>query len=142
MKTMNDIDVVINNKKYTLSGYESDSYLQMVAAYINDKTEEFKQKDFFNRLDQDMKNILLELNIADDFFKAKNQVKTLEAELEKKNSELFDMKHDLISMQSRLDSVQKELQSLKFENLEGQKKIVKLETELSERTERSNNKKK
>lgn len=142
MKTMNDIDVVINNKKYTLSGYESDSYLQMVAAYINDKTEEFKQKDFFNRLDQDMKNILLELNIADDFFKAKNQVKTLEAELDKKNSELFDMKHDLISMQSRLDSVQKELQSLKFENLEGQKKIVKLETELSERTERSNNKKK
>lgn len=141
MKTMNDIDVVINNKKYTLSGYESDSYLQMVATYINDKNEEFKQKDFFNRLDQDMKNILLELNIADDFFKAKNQVKTLEAELEKKNSELFDMKHDLISMQSRLDSVQKELQSLKFENLEGQKKIVKLETELSERTERNNKKK-
>lgn len=141
MKTMNDIDVVINNKKYTLSGYESDTYLQMVAAYINEKNDEFKQKDFFNRLDQDMKNILLELNIADDYFKAKNHVKTLEAELEKKNSELFDMKHDLISVQSRLDSVQKELQSLKFENLEAQKKIVKLETELSERTERSNKKK-
>ncbi|MCR5331762.1 MAG: cell division protein ZapA [Lachnospiraceae bacterium] len=33
----NDTEVFINNKKYTLSGFESEEYLQKVAAYINTK---------------------------------------------------------------------------------------------------------
>lgn len=133
MKTKNDIEVVINNKKYTLSGYESGSYLQSVAAYINGKNDEFKQVDIFNKLEQDMRNVLIEINIADDYFKAKTHAEELQKELDKKNEELFDLKHELISMQSHLDSLQKELQSLKFENVEEQKKVVKLETELNER---------
>lgn len=133
MRTKNDVEVIINNKKYTLSGYESNTYLQSVASYINGKQEEFKTIDSFHKLEQDMKNVLLELNIADDYFKAKAQVEELEKEIEKKNEELFNIKHELISVQTKFDSVQKQLQSLKFENMEEQKKVVKLETELSER---------
>jgi len=133
MRIKNDIEVMINNRKYTLSGYESDTYLQTVATYINGKHEEFKAIDSFNKLEQDMRNVLIELNIADDYFKAKTQAEELQKDVENKNDELFDIKHELITMQSRLDSVQKELQSLKFENIEEQKKVVKLETELDER---------
>jgi cell division protein ZapA len=133
MNTMNDIEVIINNKRYTICGYESAEYLQKVASYINNKHTEFKLKDFYNKLDQDMRNILLEINIADDYFKAKRQVKELEEDHEAKSKEIFDLKHELISTQTRRESLQKELQALKFDHVEAQKKIVKLETEMDER---------
>ena len=137
MEKMNDIEVVINNKQYTMSGYESESYLRMVAAYINGKHEEFKKKEGFIRLDMETKNVLLELNIADDYFKAKTHAEELTKENKKKTEELFDLKHELITLQSRLDSAQKELQALKLEQIENQKKIVRLETELKERSNRN-----
>lgn len=137
MKKMNDIEVVINNKKYTMSGYESESYLKSVAAYINGKHEEFKLKEGFSRLDTETKNVLLELNIADDYFKAKTHVENLTSDNQKKSEELFDIKHELITMQLRLESAQKELQALKFEQMENQKKIVQLETELKERSNKN-----
>lgn len=138
MKTKTDIEVIINNKKYTLSGYESDTYLQMVAAYINGKQEEYKNLDSFHKLEQDMRNVLIELNIADDYFKAKSQAEGLEQEVKKKNEELFDIKHELIAIQTKYDDIQKELQSIKLENVEEQKKVVKLETELNERKKKNN----
>lgn len=134
MKTLNGIEVVINNKKYTLSGYESESYLKAVAAYMNGKQDELKAKEGYSRLDTETKSVLLELNIADDYFKAKNRVEELTAENKKKSDELFDIKHELISQQSRLEAAQKELQALKFDQVENQKKIVRLETELKERS--------
>lgn len=136
MRTKNDIEVIINNRKYTLSGYESSTYLQAVASYINGKHDQFRTVDSFHKLEQDMRNVLIELNIADDYFKARTQAEELQKDLDKKKEELFDLKHELITMQSRVDSLQKELQSLKFENVEEQKKVVKLETELDERRKR------
>ena len=40
MAQKNDIPVVINGKVYTLSGYESEEYLQSIAMYINNKVTE------------------------------------------------------------------------------------------------------
>lgn len=133
MNTMNDIEVIINNKRYTICGYESAEYLQKVASYINNKHTEFKLKDFYNKLDQDMRNILLEINIADDYFKAKRQVRELEEENESKGKEIFDLKHEVISAQTKIETLQKDLQALKFEQVDAQKKIIKLETKMNER---------
>lgn len=134
MKKMNDIEVMIHNKKYTLSGYESEGYLKTVADYINGKQDEFRKMENYSRLETELKNILLELNIADDYFKAKNQAEELSAENKKKSEELFDLKHELISAQTRLEEAQKELETLKQEQVENQKQIVRLETELKERS--------
>ena len=40
MNTKNDVEVIINGKQYTLSGYESSEYLQKIANHINDKLTE------------------------------------------------------------------------------------------------------
>ncbi|MSS63315.1 cell division protein ZapA [Velocimicrobium porci] len=133
MKELNDVEVIINNKRYTLCGYESDAYLQMVASYINDKYDLFKQQDSYARLETDIKNTLMQINIADDYFKEKEKVRTLEDELEAKNNELFDIKHEVISLQTKLDELKKELDKEKEDSIEAQKQIVKLETELKER---------
>ena len=128
--TKNKTEVLIDGKIYTLSGYESEEYLQRVATYINNKLAELKKLDGYARLSQELKSILLELNVADDYFKAKNQVEMVEEELAQKDQELYDLKHELISTQIKLEDAAKELEALKEQATEYQKQIVKLETEL------------
>lgn len=43
MAAKKDIQVLIGGKIYTLSGYESEEYLQKIALYINNKMEEMDQ---------------------------------------------------------------------------------------------------
>ena len=130
MSSKNKTEVLIDGKIYTLSGYESEEYLQRVATYINNKLAELKKLDGYARLSQELKSILLELNVADDNFKAKNQVEMVEEELAQKDQELYDLKHELISTQIKLEDAAKELEALKEQATEYQKQIVKLETEL------------
>lgn len=132
MNKYHDIEVIINNKRYTLSGYESEEYLQKVASYINSKHTEFRNKDAYKFLDSDLKNILMQINIADDYHKIKFKNKDLETENESKDNEIFDLKHELITAQTKLDAAQKEITELREELYETQKRIVRLETELSE----------
>ena len=132
MNKYHDIEVIINNKRYTLSGYESEEYLQKIASYINSKHVEFRNKDAYKFLDADLKNILMQINIADDYYKTILKIKELETENEAKGNEIFDLKHEVISTQTKLEAAQKEMEELKKEIYEAQKKIVRLETELSE----------
>ena len=130
MAAKNNTEVIIDGKVYTLSGYESQEYLQKVATYINDKIAEFKMLDEYKRIPSDMRSTLLALNIADDYFKAKNQVEKLEQDLEVKDREIYDLKHELISVQIKYENAEKALDKLKAENQELQMKIVQLETEM------------
>jgi len=59
MNEKTDVQVIINGKQYTICGYESSDYLQHIANHINEKFDEFKRQEAYNRLDMDMKNILL-----------------------------------------------------------------------------------
>ena len=106
MSSKNKTEVLIDGKIYTLSGYESEEYLQRVATYINNKLAELKKLDGYARLSQELKSILLELNVADDYFKAKNQVEMVEEELAQKDQELYDLKHELISTQIKLEDAE------------------------------------
>ncbi len=131
-----DTEVLIGGKVFTLSGYESEEYLQRVAAYINNKISEYNKVDGFKRQPFDTQSVLLQLNIADDYFKAKKQIETLEEDIETKDKELYDIKHELITAQIKMESMEKTMKSMQEEIHEGQKKIVKLETELSERKDK------
>ena len=132
MASKTDTEVIIGGKVFTLSGYESEEYLQKVASYINNKVIEYNKIDSFRRQPMDTQAVLLQLNIADDFFKAKKQISTLEEELQTKEKELYDLKHELISTQIKLESSQEQVKSLQQERSEDAKKIVQLETELKE----------
>ena len=66
-----DTEVIIGGKVFTLCGYESEEYLQKVASYINNKIVEYGKVESFRRQNVDMQNILLQLNIADDYFKGR-----------------------------------------------------------------------
>ncbi len=128
MSSKTDIQVVIGGKVYTLSGYEGEDYLQKIALYINNKMAELNDTPNYRRLNSDMQKILLELNMADDYYKAKSQIEVLEQDIEDKDKVEYDLKHELISSQIRLEEADKEIENLKAEINELQKQIVKLET--------------
>lgn len=125
-----DAEVLIGGKVYTLSGYESEEYFQKVASYINNKTAEYGKRDSFKKLPMDMQSVLMQINIADDYFKAKKQISIMEEEVKAKEKELYDLKHDLISYQIKLENAEKTIKNLNTELQENGKKIVRLETEL------------
>ncbi len=107
MSSKTDTEVIIGGKVFTLSGYESEEYLQKVASYLNNKYNEYNKLDGFKRQPLDTQNILLQLNIADDLFKAKKQISLLEDELQRKEKELYDLKHELVSAQMKLENINK-----------------------------------
>ena len=133
MSSKTDTEVIIGGKVFTLSGYESEEYLQKVASYINNKVNEYSKVDSFRRQHLDTQGVLLQLNIADDYFKAKKHISLLEEELQRKETELYDLKHELISSQIRLENMEKNSKELETQLSESAKQIVMLETELKEK---------
>ncbi|MDD2957929.1 MAG: cell division protein ZapA [Lachnospiraceae bacterium] len=138
MSSKNKTEVLIGGKIYTLSGYESEEYLQKVATYMNNKIAEFKNMDGYQKLSSDLRGILLNLNTADDYFKAKKQADNLEDELSEKDKELYEIKHELITAQIKLETAEKTLESLQEESNDYQKRIVQLETQLESLKEQKN----
>ena len=130
MSVKTSADVLIGGKVYTLSGYESEEYLQKVAGYINGKLSEFESMENVKRFSLELKHTLLELNIADDYYKAKEQAEKLEEDIREKDKEIYDLKHELISVQIKLENAEKSMDKLKEENRALQMKIVQLETEM------------
>lgn len=130
MSAKTDTEVIIGGKVFTLSGYESEEYLQKVASYINNKVVEYNKVDQFRRQPMDIQNVLMQLNIADDYFKAKKQISILEEDIESKEKEIYDLKHELIAAQMKMESTEKNMKGLQKELNENAKKIVRMETEL------------
>lgn len=130
MNTKNDVEVVINGKQYTLCGYESSEYLHRIATHINEKYAEFKQQEGYNRLDVDMRNILLAINLSDDYFKAQELAEELRIQKEELEKEFFDMKHELLSREEQIKTIQQELQESKDACETAERRIIRLETEL------------
>lgn len=133
MSAKTDTEVIIGGKVFTLSGYESEEYLQKVASYINNKLNEYSKVESFRKQPLDTQSVLVQLNVADDYFKAKKQIAILEEDLQGKEKELYDLKHEIISAQIRQEGAEEQIKSLKKELADKEKKIVQLETELKKK---------
>ncbi len=132
MSAKTDTEVIIGGKVLTMSGHESEEYLQRVASYINNKLSDYNKLDGFRRQPLDTQNILIQINIADDYFKAKGKIEDLEQELRAKENELYDLKHELIATQIKLENTSKSLKEAQEELNENSKSMVRMETELKE----------
>ena len=130
MAVKTDTEVIIGGKVFTLSGYESEEYLQKVASYINNKMTEYGKLDSFRKQPIERQSVLLQLNIADDYFKARKQIALLEEDIQAKEKELYDLKHELIASQIKLDNTEKSLRTLQQDQQESSRQIVRLETEI------------
>ncbi|MCR5510785.1 cell division protein ZapA [Lachnospiraceae bacterium XBB2008] len=110
MAVKTDTEVIIGGKVFTLSGYESEEYLQKVASYLNNKISEYNDDENFKRLPLDSQAVLVQLNIADDYFKARKQIELLEEDIANRDKELYDLKHELIATQIKMENTERNLQ--------------------------------
>ena len=132
MAVKTDTEVIIGGKVFTLSGYESEEYLQKVALYLNNKIGEYNKEEGFNRLPLDTQSVLIELNIADDYFKAKRQIELLEEDISSREKEMYDLKHELIAAQIKLENVERNFRKAQEDVAASDRRVVQLETELKQ----------
>ncbi len=139
MAAKNIAEVVIAGKVLKITGYESTEYLHQVAAYINDKISQFEEMEEYRKQPGDQKQILIYMNLADDFFKASRQAEQQKAELEKKEKEMYSLRHDLIESQMARENLEhtsrEEREKLELEakeKLESVKKSCKEKLEQQE----------
>ncbi|MCI8598759.1 MAG: hypothetical protein HFJ10_10015 [Lachnospiraceae bacterium] len=103
MAMKNVVEVVIAGKVYKVSGFESSEYLHQVSVYINEKLAEFQKIEGYRKQNTDQKQLMLNMNLADDFFKAKRQADKLSVELEQKEREMYGIRHDLVDARLSLE---------------------------------------
>ncbi|MDO4523269.1 MAG: cell division protein ZapA [Eubacteriales bacterium] len=107
MSAKNQTQVLINGQIFMISGYESEEYIQRVASYLSGKLSELQRADSYRRLTKEKQNMVALLNIADDYFKAKKQVETLEDNVTYRDKEIFELKHQLMDLQRQNEELKK-----------------------------------
>ena len=104
MDKKNYTEVLIDGNIYTLGGSEEQEYLQKVAAYINQKIGILKAQPGFTRQNKDYQEVMIYLNLADDYFKTLQKAKMLRAQKNDLEKEIYSLKHELIGVQMKLDA--------------------------------------
>ncbi|MCT4544056.1 MAG: cell division protein ZapA [Vallitalea sp.] len=120
MSSKNDTKVIIGGNVYTLSGNESEEYIQRVALYINNKLDELKASENGQFLNTRLMSILLAINIADDYFKAKEGTDKLNESFKLKDELILDKEREIIKLQETIHNLEAEKKQLiyKAEKLE------------------------
>ena len=112
MDSRNYTDVIIAGKVYTLGGYESEEYLQRIAGYLNGKNSELRKIDGFLRQTPDYQNILMQLNVAADYFKAAEELAEVKETAEAQEKELYALKHQLVTVQMKLEKLRSKMDQI------------------------------
>ena len=99
--------MLIDGHVYSLMGADS-VYLQEVAAWVNAKLSEVKRLPGYRKMDDEYKNLLLNLNLADDYFREKDEAQRCRKETETLEKELYGVKHDMVSTKMKLEAALKQ----------------------------------
>lgn len=136
MSMKNTAEVVIAGRVYKISGYESPEYLHQIAVYLNDKMSDLQKAEGYRRQSADQKQLLLNMNLADDYFKSRGQAEKLSADLDKKERELYSVRHDLVEAQLALENQRRELEELKEKERAERRELEALKKQWKELEER------
>ena len=94
MRDKNDVEVLIDGRKYTIRGFESEEYMQHIASYINRKYADLRKKnELKDKSILDMKHEIIELQ---------ENIKKLETEKKKLETSLEQAEKKKIELETRL----------------------------------------
>ena len=85
----------------------------------------------YKRQNREVQNILMYLNVADDYYKAKKNADAASLELEDRNKEVSNLKHELVGLKLRMEEEEKELEVLRKTVSDQEKTIIRLEAEMT-----------
>lgn len=105
MSDKRDTNVIIDGSVYTISSEEGAEYVQKIGVYINDKISRLNHSDNGKKLSTRMQNILLAINIADDYFKLKQKFDTTidlhEDSVKEKNVKVSELEAKLVAYEEK-----------------------------------------
>lgn len=107
MTEKSNVQVVINGKVLTMSGYEDELHIQRVASHVNKVYKEMTATDAYRRLPPDIRPIFINLNLADELVKAQESIEQLEADLARRAEELSELKAELVDAKMKASNGQK-----------------------------------
>ncbi|MDW2798922.1 cell division protein ZapA [Clostridium boliviensis] len=113
MNSKHYTEVLIDGKIYALGGSEEEGYIQRLASYINEMIITLKRREGFTKQSAEYQNVMIELNMADDFFKAREQIAILEQQKAEMEKETYSLKHELVATQMKLEAVKTELAGIR-----------------------------
>ena len=82
--------------------------------------------DGYRRLGSEEMQLLKNMNLADEYFKASDAKEQLERELESRDKEIYGLKHDLIDAKLEQEKLTKRIHELETELAEEQKMKARL----------------
>lgn len=139
LTSKNKVVIRIAGKDYTLVGVESDEYIQRVGLYIDKKMNEILMRN--NRLSTSLAAVLTAINVADDFFKAREAELSAEKdktaakeELERLREEVMQLKEENVILSAKSNALQLELAKREAELGEVRSSIDKSERNLAQKS--------
>lgn len=100
--------VVIQGKILTMAGYEKEEYLQAIASYLNKKEQELKEQIRGKRITSELYSIYLQINIADELMKAREQIAQLEDDVRRKDEELTLARQQIAALTVQYEELKKQ----------------------------------
>lgn len=120
MTEQKKIEIIIDGRNFTVVGGDNEEYVRNLAYYVDTKIRDLLSKN--ERLSQPMAAILAALNIADELYKIKDQLKGLEDKA-KDPLEKYD------SLCSELEGSKETIQDLRRRNKEIEELLLKSQSE-------------
>ena len=109
----NKVNVVIGGEIITLRSAEQPDYLQRLARYADQKIDEIKSKSISASIDDRARNILIALNIADDYHKVLDKFQRLDSLYKKVVAEMGKMQDDNSGLVERVKKLEEDLEATK-----------------------------
>jgi len=123
MAVKNKVNVRIAGNEYTLCGSESAEYIQKVALYVDQKTNEIMKAN--HTLSTSMASVLTAVNVVDEMFKITEAKEALQKELEIARKELQEIRRERDMLSQQLQKANEENKHLLLE-------LTRREAELNE----------
>ena len=128
-------EVVIGGKVIPVAGGET-AYLQKVAAYIDGKLAALKKTRQYARHNSELRNVILWLNLADDYMQAREEADRLKAEAEERETEIYALKRELVGKRLETEAAEGKIKEAKQKLKEANARIQELESEVNELLEK------
>ena len=114
----NRVKISVDGKNFTLVGEETEDHMRQVAAYIDEKIAEVRQKSVAVTLDSSLAYVLTSINVGDDYLKEKEHA--------------AELRGRLIGMEARVDALMAKLEAAEQAKKEAEELLKEYEALLDE----------
>lgn len=129
MPDKNRVDVLIAGKTFSISGYESDEYIQRVGLYVDKKMNDVQKSN--NTLSTSSAAILTALNVADDYFKAHENEMSFKKEIVTSKLEIERLLEDTGLLEERNRDLAEKNNNIMIELAKREAELAEIRSNLS-----------